>query len=117
MEQHESPTVLVVDDDPPILTLVAELLTDEGYLVRAVYDGLAALAEIERDPPDVVVSDVTMPRLDGIELVREMRRHGHEVPVVLMSAVYDDVDLPGVRFVPKPFGLDSLLSAIEGARA
>lgn len=116
MNQREPPSVLVVDDDPPILTLVAELLTDEGYRVRAVYDGLAALAEIERDPPDVVVSDVMMPRLDGIEFVRELRRHGHPMPVVLMSAVYDDVDLPGVRFVPKPFGLDYLLAAIEGAR-
>ena len=116
MDHRPLRSVLVVDDDPPILTMVAELLTEEGYDVRAVYDGLAALAEIERDQPDVVVSDVTMPRLDGIELVRELRRHGHGVPVVLMSAVYDDVDLPGVRFVPKPFGLDTLLTAIEEAR-
>ncbi len=118
MRQRDTstPSVLVVDDDPPILSLITELLTQEGYHVRAVFDGLAALAEIERDPPDVVISDVMMPRLDGIELVRELRRHGHAVPVVLMSAVYDDVDLPGVRFVPKPFGLDFLLAAIEGAR-
>ena len=115
MTEPEPLSVLVVDDDPPILSLVADLLTDEGYRVRAVYDGLTALAEIERDPPDVVVSDVMMPHLDGIELVRELRRHGHAVPVVLMSAVYDDVDLPGVRFVPKPFGVDYLLAAIKGA--
>lgn len=106
-------SVLVVDDDPPILALVTDLLTDEGFRVRAVRDGLAALAEIERDPPDVVVSDVMMRRLDGVELVREMRRHGHDIPVVLMSAVYDDVDLPGVRFVPKPFGIEPLLAAIK----
>jgi two-component system response regulator MprA len=112
-----SPTVLVVDDEPAIREAVAMLLEEEGYAVRRAADGVQALTAIERDAIDVVVSDVKMPRLDGAGLVRELRGRGHLVPVVLMSAIYADVDLPGVRFVPKPFDLDLLLTAVEKALA
>lgn len=111
----QNATVLVVDDEPGIRELVAEILQDEGYAVRQAPDGLAALAEIEANGIDLIVSDVKMPRLDGPALVRRLRRRGHRVPVVLMSAVYADVDLPGVRFVPKPFAFEHLLGTVSSA--
>ena len=54
-------------------------------------------------------------QVDGASLVRQLRQRGHLVPVVLMSAVYADVDLPGVPFVPKPFDVDRLLEAVATA--
>jgi two-component system, OmpR family, response regulator MprA len=115
LETKTTATVLVVDDEPAIREIVATLLEDEGYLVRHAKDGLEALAAIDDDSIDLVVSDVIMPRLDGASLVRKLRRRGHLIPVVLMSAVYADVDLPGVRFVPKPFEIDRLLGTVASA--
>jgi CheY-like chemotaxis protein len=115
LETHPTATVLVVDDEPAIREVIAALLEDEGYLVRHAKDGLEALDAINENRIDLIVSDVVMPRLDGASLVRRLRRRGHLTPVVLMSAVYADVDLPGVRFVPKPFEIDRLLGTVASA--
>ena len=115
LETHPSVTVLVVDDEPAIREVIATLLEDEGYLVRHAKDGQEALDTINDDEIDLIVSDVVMPRLDGASLVRRLRRRGYVMPVVLMSAVYADVDLPGVRFVPKPFEIDRLLGTVASA--
>jgi CheY-like chemotaxis protein len=115
LETHPTATVLVVDDEPAIREVIATLLEDEGYLVRHAKDGLEALDAINGNRIDLIVSDVVMPRLDGASLVRKLRRRGHLTPVVLMSAVYADVDLPGVRFVPKPFEIDRLLGTVASA--
>ena len=113
---HETtPTVLVVEDEPAIREVVADLLEDEGYAVRQAADGLEAIDELEVDGVDLVLSDVRMPRLDGPALARRLRRHGYAVPVVLMSAVDVEVDLPGVGFLPKPFDRDHLLHAVGSA--
>lgn len=109
---ESTPTVLVVEDEPAIREVVTELLQDEGYAVRQASDGLQAIDELEVDDVDLVLSDVRMPRLDGPSLARRLRRRGHAVPVVLMSAVNVEVDLPGVRFLPKPFDSDHLLHVI-----
>ena len=103
-------SILVVDDHQAIRTVLVELLHEEGYRVRAAVDGLAGLRAIAREPPDLVVSDVMMPKIDGVSLATRLQGLG--IPVVLLSAVYDDVDLPGVRFLPKPFAVDDLLWVI-----
>jgi CheY-like chemotaxis protein len=109
------PTVLIVEDEPAIRAVVAALLEEEGYTVRRARDGLEALSIIDSDPVDLILSDVVMPKLDGASLVRRLRQQGQFVPVVLMSAVYADVDLPGIPFVPKPFDADRLLEAVATA--
>lgn len=106
-------SILVVDDDIQIAELVATLLEDEGFRVRCAENGQVALLEIDRDPPGLVVSDVMMPKLDGVSLTRQIRRRGHQTPVILMSAVYADVDVPGVRFVPKPFDIDDIVAVVN----
>ena len=111
------PVVLVVDDEAPIVDLVADLLAEEGYAVCRAYDGTQALEEAERAQPDLVVTDVMMPRLDGISLARELRRRGYRAPVVLMSAVHAAPDLPGAAFLPKPFDLDHIVAVVERALA
>ena len=105
-------TVLVVDDEPTVRDLVAELLEEEGFLTRRAPDGQAALEMLDEDGIDLVVSDVHMPRLDGLSLVRRLRDRGHAVPVVLMSGVVARVDVPGAPFVRKPFDADHLVATV-----
>jgi two-component system, OmpR family, response regulator MprA len=109
------PTVLVVEDEPVIRELMAILLEDEGYAVRQAVDGLQALEMLEQHGIDLVLSDVKMPRLDGASLVHRLRSRGDAIPVVLMSAVYAEVDLPGVRFLRKPVNCEHLLTLITAA--
>lgn len=103
-------SIIVVDDEPTLRSLLTDVFGDAGYRVRQAADGLEALAIAEQEPPDLVVSDVAMPNLDGADLATRMRARG--VPVVLLSAVYDVVDLPGVAFVPKPFELEELFDVV-----
>jgi two-component system response regulator MprA len=109
------PTVLVVEDEPVIRELMAILLEDEGYAVRQAVDGLQALEMLEQHGIDLILSDVKMPRLDGASLVHRLRSRGDAIPVVLMSAVYAEVDLPGVRFLRKPVNCEHLLTIIATA--
>jgi CheY-like chemotaxis protein len=111
------PTVLVVEDEPVIRELMAILLEEEGYVVRQAVDGLQALEMLEQHGIDLVLSDVKMPRLDGASLVQRLRARGDTIPVVLMSAVYAEVDLPGVCFLRKPVNCEHLLEIIAGALA
>lgn len=107
--------ILVVEDDPMMLGALAGLFADEGYRFRCAGDGRAALDAVAGERPDVVLSDVGMPRLDGVGLVRALRALGHALPVVLISGVVDRVDLPGVPFLPKPFDLDRVLAVVAAS--
>ena len=106
--------VLVADDDPDIGAFLTDLLTAEGYAVRCAPDGAAALTDVLRARPDLVLSDVQMPRLDGLALAARLRPLG--VPVVLMSASFF-VAVPDLPFVGKPFDLVALLDAVARALA
>lgn len=112
-----APSILVVDDDPAIRKMTRLVLEAEGYAVRAAGDGREALAEIAREPPDLVLSDVRMPELDGVALLAELRRRAPDLPVVLFSALHDRIDDPGVAFLPKPFDIPHLLDTVHGALA
>jgi CheY-like chemotaxis protein len=117
-DAHEGiPTVLVVEDEPVIRELMAILLEEEGYVVRQAVDGLEALEVMERHGVDLVLSDVKMPRLDGASLVQRLRARGNTIPVVLMSAVYAEVDLPGVRFLRKPVNGEEVIDIIAATLA
>jgi DNA-binding NtrC family response regulator len=109
-----APTILVVDDDPDVLQMIGAVLIDAGYRVRHAYDGLLALWEIETHPPDLVLADVRMPRLDGVALAEEARQCAPPIPVILMSATR----APAVRhwpFIAKPFDIDKLLGLVDRA--
>lgn len=110
-----APTILVVDDEPHIVDLLATVLADEGYQVARAYDGEQAWNLVHQRPPNLIISDVSMPRLDGLDLVQ--RLHQCElpapVPVILMSAAGRKVDAPGAKFVPKPFDLDGMLALVR----
>jgi two-component system response regulator MprA len=107
--------VLVVDDEPAIQETVAALLVDEGYAVRCASDGVEALAAVERDEFDLVITDVVMPRLDGLGLVRELRYRGFGLPIVLMSATPPQANFAGLAFVAKPFESSRLLGIVASS--
>ena len=109
------PTVLVADDDPSTRRLLAEILGRAGYAVRLAADGLEALAEIEREPPDLVLADIVMPGLGGAALLARLRSSDRHLPVVLMSAYAHESGAIAVPFVAKPFARRDLLAAVEGA--
>ncbi len=105
--------VLIVDDDRHIVAMLASLLEEEGYVVRRAYDGLSALQETELSPPDLVLSDIAMPRMNGLALAQRLRER--RIPVVLLSAAVADPHLTGITFVPKPFDLDRILEVVAGS--
>ena len=111
--------VLVVDDEAVVRRQVRRILEAHGFVVLEAADGRAALAELERELPELVLLDVTMPGLDGTEVVREARKRGHRVPIVLFSG-YADFPLetrlePHTYngFLAKPFSIDGLLGMIK----
>jgi two-component system, OmpR family, response regulator MprA len=107
-----APVVLVVDDERPIVDLLEDLLQDQGYVVRRAYDGMTALQQIDREMPDLVVTDVMMPRLDGLTLFNEIRTRAETLPVILMSAAVTPRKIDAT-FVPKPFDIDMLLDIVD----
>jgi CheY-like chemotaxis protein len=113
--------VLVVDDEEPILSIVAEVVEEMGHQVLCAMNGREALELVKDTPPDLVVSDVMMPYLNGLELCRALKsdRATAHIVVVLMSAVTADrgkgVGADG--FVHKPFSLDEIEAAIDGGLA
>ena len=116
-----SKTVLVVDDEPEILKSVRENLMDEGYEVLVAVDGPEALRKVDEDPPDLVLLDIKMPGLDGIEVLEQIKSGHPEVPVVMMSAhgtietAIKATKLGAYDFIEKPLSLERLTVAVQKA--
>jgi len=113
--------VLVVDDTIANLRLLSNMLSEEGYDVRAVTNGPQALQAVERDPPDVILLDITMPEMDGYEVCRRLkaRDRSKDVPVIFLTALTDTADkvrafdAGGVDYVTKPFQLEEVLARVK----
>ena len=115
--------VLLADDHPAMLALTAEALASEYFVVGSVCDGRELLAETERLHPDVIVLDITMPRLDGIEAAYELRRSQRPARLVFLT-VHEDADYAraaldagGLGYVVKTRLASDLLPAIRVALA
>ncbi len=111
--------VLLVDDDAPIRRMLQRTLTAEGYAVAAVADGGAALAQVERSLPDVIVLDVAMPGLDGLAVTRRLRAKGLAVPILLLTArdaLHERVaglDAGADDYLVKPFAFVELAARLR----
>lgn len=107
-------TVLVVDDEVHIVDFLTLLLEEEGCNVLRAFNGLQAWEVSERCRPDVVISDVMMPGLTGVELARRIKaaHNGSSPRIVLMSAVREVSTEPGVEFLRKPFDIDRILDLV-----
>ncbi len=113
--------ILVVDDEPSALTVLKKLLLDEGYAVDTAEDGVEALAIAARHPPDVVVTDLRMPRMNGLALLHKLREQDADLPVVTMTATGDlGSVVTAMRggaedYLEKPIDFEALLVVIERA--
>jgi DNA-binding NtrC family response regulator len=115
--------VLVVDDDPASRDLLRKVLATEGHQVVQAADGREALAELERQAPDLVVSDIRMPDVDGVQLLERMREVAPDVPVILVTA-FGDVEgaVQAIRrgafdYLAKPYDVDGIRLLVRRALA
>lgn len=110
-------TVLMVNDEPAFAETVASQLTNEGFTVWTVADVPAALAELARSRPDVVLSDVWLPEASGWDLAERLIDRGDHIPLVLMSGTTVPAPVGAVRFVGRDEGLDRILATLQEALA
>lgn len=113
--------ILVVDDSPTVRKLISGKLEKSGHVVVCASDGVEALEQLESDMPDLVLLDITMPRMDGYEVCKQIRSNpqGKHLPVVMISGkdgFFDKVRgrmAGSTGYVTKPFGPETLMKALE----
>ena len=114
----DPPSIVLVDDDRNILTSVSIALQAEGFATRVFLDGAAALSALTERPADLVVTDVKMPRMDGLELVRRLRA-STDVPIIMLTSKDDELDealglaLGADDYITKPFRQRLLIARIR----
>jgi len=112
--------ILVVDDEPQLTRVLRTGLKSHGYDVRAAADGLAGFEAFTDWHPDLVITDLAMPNVDGLELTRRLRAIS-QVPIIVLSAKGEEktkveaLDLGADDFVTKPFGIDELLARVRAS--
>jgi len=113
-----TPRVLIIEDDPNVAEVVTRYLEREGYVVEAAADGLEGLEQALSDPPDLVVLDLMLPALSGLEVCRQLRAKA-PVPVIMLTARGEEVDrIAGLElgaddYVAKPFSPRELTARVK----
>jgi two-component system, OmpR family, KDP operon response regulator KdpE len=116
-----SPKVLVIDDEPPIRKLLRMGLSAHGYEILEAPNGRISLELLEQKKPDLVILDLGLPDMQGLELLRMIRARNEGVPIVVLSSRGDEaskvqaLDLGADDYVTKPFGMDELLARMRAA--
>jgi two-component system KDP operon response regulator KdpE len=116
----EHSRVLVVDDEPQITRVLRTVLTSQGYQVRTAAEGESALSSFAEWRPELVITDLYMPHMDGIELCRRIRAMS-TVPIIVLSVKGEErtkveaLDSGADDYVTKPFGIDELLARVRAA--
>lgn len=109
-------TVLIVDDEEPILDIVSEVVEEMGHHVQRAMNGREALAVVRASPPDLILTDVMMPYVNGVDLCRAIKEDSatSHIIVLLMSAVPVDArrDIGADGFIHKPFSLEDIETAV-----
>lgn len=109
----QPPCIMVVDDDESILELIARLLEPEGYRIITASNAQSALASFEKQQPDLLILDVMMPELNGLQILNRVRQYSN-VPVIMLTAREEDTIIKSAiiagadDYVKKPFGLSEL---------
>ncbi len=117
----DAENILVVDDEEAIREVVSTMLEAKGYRCTAVSNGRAAQDQVKKATPDLVLSDMIMPEMDGIKLLEWMRRYDPEVPVIMVTAIHEiSTALESIRrgaydYILKPFEKDQLLHGVGRA--
>ncbi|HEX8368325.1 MAG TPA: response regulator transcription factor [Pyrinomonadaceae bacterium] len=120
MSVESAKRILVVDDEPQILRALRKSLTINQFDVRTASDGEAALDLFRDWSPDLIITDLTMPLMNGLELCREVRRFS-QIPIIVLSVKGEEkikieaLDIGADDYITKPFSIDELLARIRAA--
>ena len=114
-------SIIIVDDKPANLRLLANMLTEQGYLVRPIRDPRQVALFIEEFPPDLILLDIKMPHLSGYEVCEQLKANerSRQIPVIFLSALNEAMDkvrafsVGGVDYITKPFQLEEVLARVE----
>ena len=115
------PNILLVEDDVELSQLVTRRLTESGYDVRTAATGTGALAEVALNPPDLVLLDIMLPELDGLEVCRRIRASHPLMYIIMLTARSEEMDrVVGLEvgaddYITKPFGLSELVARVRSA--
>jgi DNA-binding response OmpR family regulator len=118
LEEAVSAHILIVDDEPPIVEMLAYNLERANYQVSVAMDGEEALTRARREQPDLIILDLMLPRLDGLEVCRALRRE-RDVPIIMLTARDSEVDrvvgleLGADDYVVKPFSVRELVARVK----
>ena len=114
--------VLVIDDEPDVVRLIVKVLSGRGHVVQIARDGASALARVKHEPPDVILCDSDLPKIDGAEVCRQLKTDEttSDIPVVMMTSSYIDIYDVGSHagpdaFVVRPFVREVLANVVERA--
>lgn len=116
--EYMSKTILVVDDEKPIADILQFNLTKEGYTVICAYDGDEALDKIEEQQPDLMLLDIMLPKRDGMEVCREVRKK-YDFPIIMLTAKGSEIDkvlgleMGADDYVTKPFSTRELIARVK----
>lgn len=114
----QNKTILVVDDEKPIADILEFNLKKEGFTVFCAYDGEEALKKVEEVKPDLMLLDIMLPKRDGMEVCREIRKK-HDFPIIMLTAKDSEIDkvlgleLGADDYVTKPFGTRELIARVK----
>lgn len=119
--QRMAERVLVVDDHPPMVGLIQDALTREGFVVRTAHDGTSGLRAVAAEQPDLIILDVVMPGMDGFEVLRRLREQPgtKDIPVIILTVRRDQGDLltgymaGASLYVNKPCEMRDLVAAVK----
>ncbi len=114
-------TIMIVDDNPDIVTIVKTILEGKGYVVQTAYSGMEVFSRLEEKKPDLIILDVMLPQMDGLEVLTRLKgtAESSSIPVILLTAKvqYEDV-LGGYKlgadyYITKPFTSTQLINGIN----
>ena len=112
--------VLVIDDEPDVVRLILKVMSGRGHVVQTARDGASALARVKHEPPDVILLDSDLPKIDGAEVCRQLKMNDVTagIPVVMMTSEYIDIYDVGAdggpdAFVVRPFARDVLANVVD----
>jgi DNA-binding response OmpR family regulator len=115
--------LLIVEDDPEMLDLLRKVLEKDGYRISLAADGHEAILRLAADPTDLVITDLMMPRVGGLELLQSIRQARPDLPVIIVTAFGDwhtysrALELGVAAFLSKPLKLAELIAAVHAALA
>ena len=119
--RHRNGNILIVDDTPENLTVLLQMLTEQGYRVRPALSGEIALKSVQADPPDLILLDILMPEMDGYEVCRVLKSNERtgQIPIIFISALTEVEDIVkafqagGVDYITKPFQIEEVLVRVR----